>query len=361
MTSGPAGWVAGLALCLMWTPGAAGEEKRQAALLIDTHDHLSGILGRSGRSDYPGAARAALEVMDRLDIRRTLIMPPPQPPGFANLYTMEDLLGAARGHAGRFSVLGGGGSLNVMIQEAVSGGTSAKLRREFEKRALAILAQGAVGFGEMTAEHLSLNPEHPYVSAPPDHPLFLLLADLAAAHGVPIDLHMEAVSEPLRLPSRFSSPPNPATLAPNIPAFERLLAHNREARIIWVHAGWDNTGHRTAALSTALLQRHPNLYMSLRIVSPPEGRPAHEPSLTENRPVDDHGKIKPEWLELLSAFPDRFLLGSDEFFLSPEIRRQRHPSTGSAEATTGLLSQLPPDLAGKVGHENARRVFGLDD
>ena len=28
---------------------------------------------------------------------------------------------------------------------------------------------------------------------PPDHPLYLLLADIAAQHGVPIDLHMEAV------------------------------------------------------------------------------------------------------------------------------------------------------------------------
>ncbi len=360
MTLELAGRLAGLALCLMSTAGA---EESEVASLIDTHDHLSGAYGQggSGRTDYEGAARAALADMDRLGIRRMLIMPPPQPPGFDNLYTMEDLLGAARGHAGRFSVLGGGGTLNVMIQEAVRGGTGAELRRRFEKRALAILAQGAVGFGEMTAEHLSLNPEHPYVSAPPDHPLFLLLADVAAAHGVPIDLHMEAVSETLRLPRRFSSPPNPATLEPNIPAFERLLAHNRKAKIIWVHAGWDNTGQRTAALAAALLERHPNLYMSLRVVPPPGNRPAHEPSLTENRPVDNQGKIKPEWLELLGAFPDRFLLGSDEFFLTPKIRRQRHPSTGSAEATVSLLSQLPRELARKVGEENARRLFGLDD
>ncbi len=30
---------------------------------------------------------------------------------------------------------------------------------------------------------------------PPDHPLFLVLAEVAAKYGIPIDLHMEAVPE----------------------------------------------------------------------------------------------------------------------------------------------------------------------
>ena len=50
---------------------------------------------------------------------------------------------------------------------------------------------GAAGFGEMAAEHFSGGT--PYQFAPPDHPLFLLLADIAARHDVPIDQHMNAV------------------------------------------------------------------------------------------------------------------------------------------------------------------------
>jgi hypothetical protein len=100
---------------------------------------------------------------------------------------------SARAHGDRFAVLGGRGSLNAMIQDAITAGeTSEKLRRKFEARAIAIIKDGAVGFGEMAAEHLSFFSEHPYESAPPDHPLFLLLADIAARLGVPIDLHMEA-------------------------------------------------------------------------------------------------------------------------------------------------------------------------
>jgi hypothetical protein len=49
----------------------------------------------------------------------------------------------------------------------------------------------------MTAEHAPSST--PYETAPPDHPLFLLQADIAAQRDVPIDLHMEAF--PKRSPS----------------------------------------------------------------------------------------------------------------------------------------------------------------
>jgi hypothetical protein len=336
-----------------------------SAVLIDTHNHLFGRLpargGGASELDYEGALRVALATMDELGIRRMVIMPPPQPPDMVNGYPAEDFTAAIARHRDRFSFLAGGGTLNVMIQEAVKAGrTDPRLRRRFEERAAEIVALGALGFGEMTAEHLSMNPRHPYVSAPPDHPLFLLLADLAARYDVPIDLHMEAIPADRALAARFRSPPNPKVLPANVAAFERLLAHNRKAKIIWVHAGWDNTGGRTVALCRELLARHSNLYMSIRVV--PAGRlGGREPSLAENRLVDERGKAGPEWAALIRDFADRFLIGSDEFYLSPRMRRARHPSTGSARATVELLSQLPPDLARKVGYENARRVFKLGE
>jgi len=42
-------------------------------------------------------------------------------------------------------------------------------------------------------EHIVIGGTEPYVHAPPDHPLFLDLVELASARGVPIDLHMEAL------------------------------------------------------------------------------------------------------------------------------------------------------------------------
>ena len=57
-----------------------------------------------------------------------------------------------------------------------------------------MIKDGALGFGEITALHLSFRRTHPFEETPPDHPLYVLLADIAARLGVPIDIHMEAVS-----------------------------------------------------------------------------------------------------------------------------------------------------------------------
>lgn len=339
-------------------PSVAAEPKASAVpvaqrLFIDVHEHLIGALG--GREDYAGAVQMALANMDRLGVQTILLMPPPQTVGQQASYDYDKLAQAILPHKDRFKLLAGGGSLNPMIQEAVKAGkVSPDLEKRFVTEAEKILKMGAVGFGEMAAEHLSFNPHHPYESAPPDHPLFLKLADIAAQHDVPIDFHMEVASHDLPLPPQLKSPPNPKTIKANLVRFEKLLAHNRGAKIIWDHFGWDCLGERTTELMRGLFIKHPNLYVSLRVVA--SGH--HNPSKEENRPVDSvTNTIKPEWVSLIREFPDRFLMGSDEFFLSDKLQRKTHASTGSTEATLGLVQQLPEDLKKKVGYENARRIF----
>jgi hypothetical protein len=51
-----------------------------------------------------------------------------------------------------------------------------------------------------------------------------MLADIAAEHGVPIDLHMEAVPEDMALPAGLKSPPNPPQLHANIAALQSHFA-----------------------------------------------------------------------------------------------------------------------------------------
>ncbi|MBI5522727.1 MAG: amidohydrolase family protein [Desulfarculus sp.] len=320
---------------------------------IDAHTHLMVMEAQGGRrheANPVGASQAALRVMEHLGMGMLLVMPPPFTMGQEDLFDAEELALAAKAHPGRLAFLAGGGSLNLMIQRAVADGrVSEELRASFTARAEAIIALGARGFGELAAEHLSFRPEHPYISAPPDHPLFLLLADLAARHGLPIDLHMEAVAMDMPRPEGLGAP-NPPRLPANLAALERLLAHNRQAKIIWAHAGWDNTGHRGAGLCRRLLDAHPNLYMSFKLDK--------RRGLSASCPLDDQGRLKPEWLELIRAHPDRFILGSDHFFLS-DMDRRHLPQRAPAMAR--LLRLLPPDLAEQVGCENPRRVFGLGE
>src|SRR5260370_38218503 len=95
---------------------------------------------------------------------------------------------------------------------------------------------------------------------------------------MPIELHMEAITRDMPFPNaELAGPPNPANLKENISAFERLLDHNPQARIVWIHAGWDFTGERTVPLTRRLLEKHPNLYMS--VTHAKHGTPLKSPFL----------------------------------------------------------------------------------
>ena len=100
---------------------------------IDAHNHLMGRFGPPTRQvlDYEGAAQVALGAMDKYGIKKILVMPPPFAPDNKNQYECDDFIGIIKKYPDRFSFLGGGGTLNAMIQEAVREG---KTRMENPKR-----------------------------------------------------------------------------------------------------------------------------------------------------------------------------------------------------------------------------------
>jgi len=303
---------------------------------IDVHAHIEA-------NSAAASVRAARDAMKSENAARILLLPPPFTTAEADRYDSEIIRDAIKRFPGTFAFLGGGGTLNGMIQDAVrTGNIGAEVRRTFTARAEEILRQGAIGFGELTAEHFAGATTYQY--APADHPLFLLLADIAADRNVVIDLHMEAVPRAMKLPVGLPSPPNPPELHDNIAAFERLLDHNRRARIGWAHAGADGIGHRTPELSRRLLRAHANLFMELKLDPLKHGN---------NYPLADDGRIEPEWLRVLQEFPDRFVIGSDQHYSMPAATTQRW------EAAVLLLNQLPEALARKIGYENAMSIYRL--
>ncbi len=349
--TGLALFIAGLALLALAAGGWAGPVEAQQGgqlALVDAHAHLMGpVGGPHPQEDFAGAAQRAVSLMDRLGLAASVVMPPPFVAGQDHIFDAEELAPQARLHPGRLFFLAGGGSLNPMLHQAAQEGVcSPETEARFLARARQIAELGARGFGEMAALHFSFRPEHPFEEAPADHPLLLKLADLAAQLGLPIDLHLEAVAQPMSLPAGLNSPPNPSRLQATLPGLERLLAHNRGAKIIWAHAGWDNTGQRTLALCRDLLSRHPNLYMSFKL----------DRRFPMNSAQDAEGRPQAEWVRLVEQFPDRFILGSDHFHLSPRSQQRLPQRAGPAVA---FLRALPPELAQKVGWENPRRIFGL--
>jgi hypothetical protein len=101
----------------------------------------------------------------------------------------------------------------------------------------------------------------------------------------------------------------------------------------------DLTGERTVALMRSLLGAHRKLFMSVK--SDPAGTPATAPFMPG-------GGLKPGWLAMLRAFPDRFVVGSDQFYDSPPIRSER---------ARKFVDFLPPDLARAIAYENVRHIY----
>ncbi len=317
---------------------------------IDGHVHFIAPKG-----DYDGAMKDAVSVMGRTGASMMIVMPAPND-GSKPVRDYESFLPALRQQPSKFAFLGGGSSLNAMIHQAKQGSVSASLRKQFEEKAAEILKAGASGFGEMAIHHLSLHgSSHPYESVPADHPLFLLLADIAAKANVPIDVHFDLVAEDTPVPDSIDSPNNPKTLKANLAPFERFLDRNPKAKICWAHAGSDNVGHWTTELSRRLLKAHPNLYMSLRL------GPGHFP---QNFPLSQDGELRPEWLALFKEFPTRFYIGDDQFFLG-ESAQSSGASAFSSKAplarklTAVFLKALPPELASKIASENVAALYKL--
>ncbi|HZP34709.1 MAG TPA: amidohydrolase family protein [Candidatus Acidoferrales bacterium] len=304
---------------------------------IDVHTHLD-------ETNVDASMAAAIRAMPEENLANIVFMPSPFTLADASRFDVERLMPAAKKYPGKIYVLGGGGTLNPMLIEAArTGNVGPEVQKKFKERAEAILAAGAVGFGEMTTEHFPSST--PYQHAEADGPLLLLLADVAAQHDVPISIHMEAVPQDIDLPAPLKSPPNPSRLHANIAAFERLLSHNPRAKIVWAHLGWDTTGYRTPELARRLLEAHPNLFMEIKL----------DPlDVEKNSPLADgaSGKIKPEWLKLFTDFQDRFVIGSD----------QHYPMSSGPQrwqAIVALFNQLPAGVRQKIGTGNAIRIYRL--
>ena len=322
----------------------------------DAHTHLLRHPSEAGGGGYGGGRRAsaglspsadvstALALMDRFGVSYAILAPPPLPAGRQGAAGSPELQAVARRYPTRFAFSAGGESLNPLIQSTPPGNVTADVLGRFQQDARTIAEAGAAAFGELAAEHFSSRiGNHPYKSTPPDHPLFLALADLAAQYNMPIELHMEAVPRDMPFPdTKVAGPPNPASILANIAAFERLLDHNPRVRIVWVHAGWDLTGERTVPLMRTLMEKHPNLYMSVK--SDNAGTPATAPFLPG-------GGLKPGWLAMLEAFPDRFVVGSDQFYDDPQIVR-----TYRARA---FVDALPAEIARRIAYENVKYIYRL--
>jgi Amidohydrolase len=128
-------------------------------------------------------------------------------------------------------------------------------------------------------------------------------------------------------------------------AIDGLMAHTpsggQQLKLIWAHTG---IGGTPVARVKALLDRYPGLM----------GELSYRPGLTCNTP-QAAARLCPEWRDLLTTYPTRFLIGSDTW-----INQRWAQYDGLMRDYRAWLGDLPPDVARQVAWGNGARLFGLE-
>jgi hypothetical protein len=327
---------------------------------VDVHMHLIG----GSQKVFADAVESCLATMEQFKINRAIVMGPPQ---MRPNVDAPDFLPEIRRHGQRFAFLGGGGLLNpVLHAHRDPESVTPEVKQGFLDVANRLLDQGAIGFGEIAVLHLSLLDTHPFEEVPALHPLVLALVRLADQRRVVIDLHMDAVPHHpvMRTPQSLKVPPNPPTLNENISGLKRLLAEHPNARIVWAHGGSDLTGNLTPALVRQLMDAHPNLFMSLRPL-PPQVNSINPFGLRFHNLILTPAGFDPAWLALLQRHSDRFVMGSDSFFVSAAANPDGAPARlgranrGRLSAASTLLARLPSELRAKLAVNNPARIYRI--
>lgn len=136
---------------------------------------------------------------------------------------------------------------------------------------------------------------------------------------------------------------------------EKLLQENRDLTVGLIHMGQLNQPK-----AAALLAAHANLFL---LTSHADNITAAK--LREREPgtkaqtgwinMFSGPALRPEWKELMIRYPDRFVLAFDNVF--PNHWSEQY--TRRVAAWRNALSDLPPEVAHKIAHGNAERLWKL--
>ena len=189
---------------------------------------------------------------------------------------------------------------------------------------------GARGIGELSIRHFATKPGSPDTYWDFNHPFLIKVYDEANKRGVPVNFHFDYDAGPLD------------TLTDTLPLYP-------DVTFIWAHSG-DTTPENLEPFLLA----HPNLNLDVSCRNSLEafGNRPFPPQVI--RMDDGNGVIQEGWKDLLEAYPDRVLFGSD---VGPPGRLEIYAQI--LAYYRGIFSQLSPEIAAKVGHENAMRIYQM--
>ena len=118
----------------------------------------------------------------------------------------------------------------------------------------------------------------------------------------------------------------------DVDAIDRLFQQDPGARVLWAHSGFE-----PPAKVREMLRKHKNLWADLAFRSE----------------QGSGGKVPPEWREVFTEFPDRFMVGTDTF-----VPERWHYLPEHATFSRAWLADLPREIAERIAWKNAEALFG---
>jgi predicted TIM-barrel fold metal-dependent hydrolase len=284
-----------LAVVALWWACAAGAA--EPIPFIDAHVHLND-------------EAMQLELMQQHGAERAVVF-------WGRASSNDSVSDAAQRHPQRFIAFASVSPERAAYRRAWQG-DAAPLLAELD----ALLASGRFhGIGEISPVHFP-SPGFPEADFDVDGPMMQGLMALARKHRVPVMLHVEWT---------------------RLDAFERLLAAHRDVNVLWAHGGYT-----PLFIAQRLLERHPNLVYELSARTW-----ALHPRSPDYTILRDGRAVWPQWLALIEAQPQRFIVGTDAAQRTREMDDARYASVQH------FLRQLTPATREAVARANLKRLLGL--
>jgi predicted TIM-barrel fold metal-dependent hydrolase len=186
----------------------------------------------------------------------------------------------------------------------------------------ALLATGRYrGIGEISAVH-DAAAGFAETDFSPTGPMMTGIMTLARRHRVPVLVHVEIT---------------------RLAELSALLERFPDVAVIWAHGGYT-----PLVLAQRLLARHPNLTYELSART----WPVH-PRSPDYTILRDGQAVWPQWLALIEAQPQRFVVGTDA------SHRSRDSETMKFTSVQNFLAQLSPATRQRVARDNMLALVGL--
>jgi predicted urease superfamily metal-dependent hydrolase len=312
------------------------EGRRYRGPIFDTHTHLAPTMGQPTFADDVTAG------MKDADVQRLVLLPPPNAGRIVGMdKSLEQMESLRQNSQGAIMVMCGSYLTDWMNSAAKQRSVPQDVDSQIARLTRDLQSGRYAGVGEIGFRHYAKAAFQLVINLPQVYPPLLTIAETAGRLNVPLDLHAEPVE-----------PNGTRHDAEVFGTIGLMFERSKNLRLICSHTAMTNANN-----ARALLSAFPMLMMNVNF-----GKHNSDIDWRNLEAVCDHnGEIYSDWAALFEEMSDRFMIGSDSFFMHSGDRRGRdvvehysHRIKQVRKVLGGLNRKATDDIAFK----NAERVFG---